>query len=136
MTFNTSYTKNNFLLQELHTSLLPITTLSVLTSGLIVILLASQFPPVLESEAWALLSSLLVTTGVAAAMLLLAGLHAPLPLFALLIAIHTMMPLSRAVALALATIVTVAHLATSIAYRLQDGDVVHYLQVSFGSVLT
>ncbi|XP_056649174.1 adenylate cyclase type 2-like isoform X2 [Diorhabda sublineata] len=115
--------------QDLHKSIIPITVMSILTPALIFILLASHFPPVLESEAWALLSSLLLTAGVTAAMLLLAGRHAPLPLFALLIAIHTMFPLSRAVSLALATIVTVAHLATSIAYRINDNGIQNYLQL-------
>ncbi|CAG9864467.1 unnamed protein product [Phyllotreta striolata] len=110
-------------------NLLSITAMGVLTPGLVLILLASHFPPVLESDAWALISSLATTAGVATAMLLLAGRHAPLPLFALLLALHTMMPLSRAVALALATIVTVAHLATSIAYGMRDLDSVHYLQL-------
>ncbi|XP_072382588.1 adenylate cyclase type 2-like isoform X2 [Diabrotica undecimpunctata] len=115
--------------QDLHKSILPVTAMSILTAALILILLASHFPPVLESEAWALLSSLVLTAGVTAAMLLLAGRHAPLPLFALLIAIHTMLPLSRAVAMALATIVTVAHLATSIAYRINDGVITNYIQL-------
>ncbi|XP_050502615.1 adenylate cyclase type 2-like isoform X2 [Diabrotica virgifera virgifera] len=115
--------------QDLHKSILPVTAMSILTAALFLILLASHFPPVLESEAWALLSSLVLTAGVTAAMLLLAGRHAPLPLFALLIAIHTMLPLSRAVAMALSTIVTVAHLATSIAYRINDGVLTNYMQL-------
>ncbi|XP_076272427.1 adenylate cyclase type 2-like isoform X2 [Rhynchophorus ferrugineus] len=108
--------------QDLHKSILPIAVMSVMTFALIAILMASQFPVILESEAWALLSSLIISIAAAAAMLLLAGRHAPLPLFALLLVIHTMLPLSRSVSVALAIIVTVAHLATSIAYRLHDGD--------------
>ncbi|XP_030760743.1 adenylate cyclase type 2-like [Sitophilus oryzae] len=108
--------------QDLHKSILPIAVMSVVTFTLIAILMASQFPVVLESEAWALMSSLTITTAAATAMLLLAGRHAPLPLFALLIALHTMLPLSRSVALALAIVVTVAHLATSIAYRLHEDE--------------
>ncbi|KAL1516593.1 hypothetical protein ABEB36_000488 [Hypothenemus hampei] len=104
-----------------HKSILPITMMSVMTFTLIAILMASQFPIILESEAWALMSSLVIVASSATAMLLLAGRHAPLPLFALLLAIHTMLPLSRLLALALAAIVTVAHVATSIAYRLNDG---------------
>ncbi|CAG9770971.1 unnamed protein product [Ceutorhynchus assimilis] len=103
-----------------HKSILPVTVMSVVTFALIAILMASQFPVILESEAWALMSSLVIIASAATAMLLLAGRHAPLPLFALLLAIHTMLPLSRSVALAVATIVTVAHLATSIAHRIHE----------------
>lgn len=117
------------LLQDFNGNVTLITTMSMLTFILIVVLVASQFPIVLESEAWALLSSLLITATVTTATLLLAGRHAPLPLFALLIAIHTMLPLSRAVATALATIVTVAHLSTSIAYRIQAEEEANYIQV-------
>ncbi|XP_060535203.1 adenylate cyclase type 2-like isoform X2 [Cylas formicarius] len=109
-------------IQDLHKSILPVTVMSAVTFTLIAILMASQFPVILESEAWALMSSLVITAVSATAMLLLAGRHAPLSLFALLLAIHTMLPLSRSVALALATIVTVAHLANSIAHRLQMED--------------
>lgn len=106
-----------------------ITSMTLLTITLIVILLVSQFPIVLESESWILLSSMLITVAVTTATLLLAGRHAPLPLFALLIAIHTMLPLSRSVAMALAIIVTVSHLATSLAYRLEGGSQSYYMQV-------
>nr|XP_023018881.1 adenylate cyclase type 2-like [Leptinotarsa decemlineata] len=115
--------------QDLNKSIVSVTTMSVLTFTLIVVLLASQFPIVLESEAWSLLSSLIIIIAATTAMLLLAGRHAPLPLFALLIAIHTMLPVARPVALALATIVTVAHLATSIAYRISAGSHSYYLQL-------
>uniref|UniRef100_A0AAR5NYU8 adenylate cyclase n=2 Tax=Dendroctonus ponderosae TaxID=77166 RepID=A0AAR5NYU8_DENPD len=115
--------------QDLHKSILPITMMSVVTFALIAILMASQFPIVLESEAWALMSSLVITASAATAMLLLAGRHAPLPLFALLLVIHTMLPLSRSVALALATIVTVAHVATSIAHRLHEDEAADFLQL-------
>lgn len=92
--------------------------------------MASQFPVIMESEAWALVSSLLITGAVTIAMLLLAGRHAPLPLFALLIAIHTMLPLSRLVAMILAGIVTIAHMATSISYRIDSGIHSYFLQVT------
>lgn len=57
-----------------------------------------------------------------------AGRHAPLPLFALLLAIHTMLPLSRLVVCVLAAIVTAAHVATSIAHRLDDDS--DFIQVN------
>ncbi|XP_066155288.1 adenylate cyclase type 2 isoform X2 [Euwallacea fornicatus] len=121
--------------QGQHKSILPISTMSVVTFALIAILMASQFPIILESEAWALIASLVIVASSATAMLLLAGRHAPLPLFALLLAIHTMMPLSRTVSLALATIVTVAHVATSIAHRLNQGEEADFLQLVPESVI-
>ncbi|KAJ8924909.1 hypothetical protein NQ315_001066, partial [Exocentrus adspersus] len=114
--------------QDLNRNILPVAVLSILSLTLVFVLLASQFPAVLESEAWALVSSLTVTTAATTAMLLLAGQHAPLPLFALLIAVHTMLPLSRTLATALAAVVTVAHLATSVAHRIQAKDS-FYLQL-------
>nr|XP_015833065.1 PREDICTED: adenylate cyclase type 2 isoform X1 [Tribolium castaneum] len=116
-------------LQELEISLLPIVTMSVLTFSLFCILFASQFPFILESETWALVSSLFITTIVTTSMLLLGQRHAPLPLFALLLAIHTMLPLSRAVALALASIVTLAYMALSIVDRVNDDKHPYYLQL-------
>ncbi|CAH0547419.1 unnamed protein product [Brassicogethes aeneus] len=116
--------------QDLNNGLESVIVMSILAFTLISILMASQFPIIMESEAWALISSLLITGVTTTAMLVLAGRHAPLPLFALLVAIHTMLPLSRAVALALATIVTVAHMATSVAYRLaSDNNDPYYEQL-------
>ncbi|XP_044269032.1 adenylate cyclase type 2 isoform X4 [Tribolium madens] len=116
-------------LQDLESSLLPIVTMSVLTFCLFCILFASQFPFILESETWALVSSLFITTIVTTSMLLLGQRHAPLPLSALLLAIHTMLPLSRAVALALASIVTLAYMALSIIDRVNDDKHPYYLQL-------
>lgn len=93
------------------------------------VLVASQFPVVLESEAWALASSLSVTVVVAAATLLLVGNYAPLPLFALLLALHTMLPLSRSVAMVLAAIITVAYFIMSVAKRYEAGVYSQYIQV-------
>lgn len=103
--------------------------MALLTAVIFIVLVASQFPVVLESEAWALASSLLVTVVVAAATLLLLGNYAPLPLFALLLALHTMLPLSRSVAMVLAAIVTVAYFATSVAKRYEAGLYAQYIQV-------
>ncbi|CAG9818508.1 unnamed protein product [Phaedon cochleariae] len=108
--------------QDLDKSTTSITAMSVLAASLTLILTASQFPVILEAEAWALLSSLAATVVAAAVTLLLASRHAPLPMFALLLAVHTMLPLSRQVALAVAAVLTVAQLATSLAYRIGEGD--------------
>ncbi|XP_063915135.1 adenylate cyclase type 2 isoform X2 [Zophobas morio] len=116
-------------MEDLTIGLLPITTMSILTFALFCILLASQFPIILESDAWALVSSLLIAVIVTTSILLLGQRHAPLPLFALLLAIHTMLPLSRAVALALAAVVTAAYMGWSIADRVNDERHSHYLQL-------
>ncbi|KAK4877004.1 hypothetical protein RN001_009510 [Aquatica leii] len=100
--------------------LFSVVTISLVTVALLLILVGSQFPPVLESKIWALAASLVVTGVVTTASLLLTEIYAPLPLFALLLALHTMLPLSKLLAIALAAIVTVAYLATSIAHRLHN----------------
>ncbi|KAL3275210.1 hypothetical protein HHI36_019979 [Cryptolaemus montrouzieri] len=101
--------------------------LSILTFILLCVLVASQFPIVLESEVWALVSSLTTIAVVSTSMLWLAGRHAALPLFALLLAIHTMLPLSRSVSVVLATIVSVAHVATSLTVKLKADE--NYMQI-------
>lgn len=104
-------------LQDIEEKLYPIFTLVSVTILITVILVATQFPAFIESKIASLASSLLVTGSLAAMTLLLAGRHAPLPLFALLLALHTMMPISRPVSLVLAAIITAAHLALSFAHR-------------------
>ncbi|XP_017783531.1 PREDICTED: adenylate cyclase type 2 isoform X3 [Nicrophorus vespilloides] len=115
--------------QDVQDRMFPIIMISVMTVTLVMVLLASQFPIVMESEAWALIASILVTGIVATSTLLLAGRHAPLPLFALLLALHTMLPVSRLVAIAMAFLVTVAHLTTSIAYRYTSDVHSFYMQL-------
>lgn len=103
--------------------------MALLTAIILMVLVASQFPVVLELEAWALASSLAVTVVVAASTLLLVGNYAPLPLFALLLALHTMLPLSRSVAIVMAAIVTLACFGMSVAKRYEAGSYAHYIQV-------
>lgn len=104
--------------------------MALLTTIVFIVLIVSQFPVVLELEAWALASSLSVTIVVAAATFLLVGNYAPLPLFALLLALHTMLPLSRSVAIVVAAIVTIAYFVMSLAKRYETGVYAHYIQVS------
>ncbi|XP_022914223.2 adenylate cyclase type 2-like isoform X2 [Onthophagus taurus] len=108
---------------------LPIVVMSIVSLAMVATLIASQFPIVMESEAWSLAASLLITVVVATATLLLAGRHAPLPLFALLLAVHTMLPISKPIALTLATVITVAHLATSIVYKHDSNNHAYYMQL-------
>ncbi|GJQ68574.1 hypothetical protein Trydic_g17129 [Trypoxylus dichotomus] len=109
--------------------MLPITTISLVTFIMLAALVASQFPVVMESEAWSLGASFLVTIVVASATLLLAGRHAPLPLFTLILAIHTMLPISRAVALAFTGVVILAHLVTSIVYKYTSNAHAFFVQL-------
>lgn len=115
--------------QEPETRVLPIAVVATITFILLGVLLASQFPVVLESEAWSLVASLLVTGSVTTATLLLAGRHALLPLFALLIAVHTMLPVSRLVAIILAVIITAAHITLSVVDRVSSDFKSYYIQV-------
>uniref|UniRef100_A0A1Y1L9N5 adenylate cyclase n=1 Tax=Photinus pyralis TaxID=7054 RepID=A0A1Y1L9N5_PHOPY len=108
--------------EDIQDHLLPVVTLSLVTIALMLIFVGSQLPPMLESKIWSLVASLIVTGAVTTAALLLAGIYAPLSLFALLLALHTMLPLSKLIAIALAAIVTVAHLAIAIARRLNNSD--------------
>ncbi|XP_044748123.1 adenylate cyclase type 2 [Coccinella septempunctata] len=113
--------------QDMLDNISAVVVLSILTFVLFVILMASQFPAILESEVWALVSSLTITVVVATSMIWLAGRHAALPLFALVLAIHTMLPLSRSVSIVLAAVVTTAHLATSATVKLKGGE--NFLQI-------
>lgn len=115
--------------QEVEERLYPLVTLFTVAVILMIILGISQFPVFAESEAAALASSLLVSGSLAAATLLLAGRNAPLPLFALLLALHTMMPVSRPVSLVLASVITATYLALSFARRFGE-DKILYTQVS------
>lgn len=118
------------LFQDIQNDLLPIMAIAIVTFIMLAALVASQFPVIMESEAWSLGASFLVTIVVASVTLLLAGRHAPLPLFTLILAIHTMLPISRAVALAFAGVVTLAHLATSIVYKYTSSEHSYFAQVS------
>ncbi|KAK9892993.1 hypothetical protein WA026_023207 [Henosepilachna vigintioctopunctata] len=107
-------------IQNMQDDINAIVILSILTFILLSVLMASQFPIILESEVWALVSSLTVIAIVSTSMLWLAGRHAALPLFALILAIHTMLPLSRAVSIVIAVVVTLGHLATSVAVKIKE----------------
>ncbi|KAK9720557.1 Adenylyl cyclase N-terminal extracellular and transmembrane region [Popillia japonica] len=115
--------------QDIQNDLLPIMAIAIVTFIMLAALVASQFPVIMESEAWSLGASFLVTIVVASVTLLLAGRHAPLPLFTLILAIHTMLPISRAVALAFAGVVTLAHLATSIVYKYTSSEHSYFAQL-------
>lgn len=119
--------------QNIHEKLYPIMTLFLVTLIICGVLVASQFPAFIESRMASLGASILVTGALSTATLLLAGHHAPLPLFAILLALHTMMPISRVISLVVAAIITAAHLALSFAHRFGN-DNPFYKQVIFFSV--
>lgn len=110
-------------------SLQALLVLSMITFITFGTLIASQFPLILESEIWALLSSLVLTGTTASTMLFLAGKYAPLPLFVLLIAIHTMLPISRLVAVGLATFVTVSEITFSVMQKIREEHGEHFIQI-------
>ena len=92
---------------------------------------AGQSACLLRSDLTALGVSLVVCGVLGAGTLALGWPTAPLPLFALLLAIHTMMPVSRIVSLVLAILLTVAHLALAISWRPEvDNTTAFYSQVS------
>ncbi|KAF5269880.1 hypothetical protein FQR65_LT05678 [Abscondita terminalis] len=108
--------------KDIEDHLFSVVTISLVTVSLFLIFVGSQFPPVSESKIWSLAASLVVTSVVTTATLLLTGIYASLPLFALLLALHTMLPVSKLIAIAVAAIVTVAYIATSIAHRVNSND--------------
>ena len=92
---------------------------------------AGQSACLLRSDLTALGVSLVVSGVLGAGTLALGWPTAPLPLFALLLAVHTMMPISRIISLLLAILLTIAHLALAISWRPEvDNSTAFYSQVS------
>ncbi|GFG37885.1 hypothetical protein Cfor_07375, partial [Coptotermes formosanus] len=78
---------------------------------------AAQCPCLLRSDLTALGVSVAVTCVLGSGTVALGWPTAPLPLFALLLAIHTMMPISKAVSLVMAAALTAAHVALAVSWR-------------------
>ncbi|XP_018332829.1 adenylate cyclase type 2 [Agrilus planipennis] len=121
--------------QDLESELFSVITLVVLTFLLMAVFLISQFSFILESEIWSTTASLLIVGGISTATFLLAGTYAPLPLFALMVAMHTMLPISRVISLVLASIVSAAHFATSVTHRINSGNYFRYYELIPEAVL-
>ncbi|KAJ9592327.1 hypothetical protein L9F63_001147, partial [Diploptera punctata] len=98
-------------------TLTPLLLLSSMTVTSLGVFAAGQSACLLRSNLTALGISLVVTGVLGAGTLALGWPTAPLPLFALILAIHTMMPVSRIVSLVLSILLTVAHLALAISWR-------------------
>ncbi|KAJ8713196.1 hypothetical protein PYW07_013566 [Mythimna separata] len=101
---------------ELSHQTTPIASLSVITFVLSIVLCLALLPAAPEWEALALAGSLLVTISLGAGTLM-ATHHAPLPLFALILMVHTMMPIARPIALAMSAVLTLAYVGLALGTR-------------------
>ncbi|XP_037294746.1 adenylate cyclase type 2 isoform X2 [Manduca sexta] len=113
---------------ELTTQVKSIASLSVITFVLSIVLCLALFPAAAEWEALALAGSMLVTISLGAGTLM-ATHHAPLPLFALILMVHTMMPIARSVALGVAAVLTAAYIALALGLRPEGEETQFYQQL-------
>ncbi|XP_075978653.1 adenylate cyclase type 2 Ac76E [Anticarsia gemmatalis] len=110
---------------ELGTQTEAISSLSVITFVLSIVLCLALLPAAPEWEALALAGSLLVTLSLGAGTLLAthhARHHAPLPLFALILMVHTMMPIARSIALGMSAVLTLAYTGLALGARVDADD--------------
>ncbi|XP_032520259.2 adenylate cyclase type 2 isoform X2 [Danaus plexippus] len=105
-----------------------ISALSVITFILTVVLSMALLPAADEWEALALTGSVLVTVCLGAGTLM-ATHHAPLPLFALILMVHTMMPIARSIALGMAAALTLAYMGLAIGLGPQGMEGQFYQQL-------
>lgn len=103
--------------KDIQNQLLSICFLSVVSTVLIVILVASQIPQLRNQKAWTLSVSTLIMGLMFATALFLADRHGYMPLFALFLALHTMLPISHLLAVVMSTIITIIHLSLSVTTR-------------------
>ncbi|XP_062560157.1 adenylate cyclase type 2 isoform X2 [Armigeres subalbatus] len=97
-----------------------LTMLTVASVLLCVILVALHFPMVMNSPL-AALSFALMTTGTIGAVAIAVGAQlAPLPLFALILGVHTMLPISWPVSVVLAVILCLVHIGCRLWSGVQD----------------
>ncbi|XP_072947649.1 adenylate cyclase type 2 isoform X2 [Epargyreus clarus] len=98
---------------ELSSQATAIAALSVIIFVLSVVLAMALLPAAAEWEALALSGSVLVTLCLGVGTLM-ATHHAPLPLFALILMVHTMMPIARSIALVMSAALTLAYMGLAI----------------------
>ena len=110
-------------------SLVPLLALVGMTVTALGVFAAAQSPCLLRSDLTALGVSVVVTGALGSGTIALGWPTAPLPLFALLLAIHTMMPISNAYSLLMAAVLTTVHIALAFSWRLETTSV--YTQVRF-----
>ncbi|CAG4939555.1 unnamed protein product [Parnassius apollo] len=113
---------------EMSSQVKAITTLSVVTSVLAIVLAMALLPAAAEWEALALTGSILVTLCLGTGTLM-ATHHAPLPLFALILMVHTMMPIARPIALAMSAALTLAYMGLAIGLGPEGEEVQFYRQL-------
>ncbi|KAJ8716339.1 hypothetical protein PYW08_013624 [Mythimna loreyi] len=106
---------------ELSLQTIPIASLSVITFVLSIVLCLALLPAAAEWEMLALAGSLLVTISLGAGTLM-ATHHAPLPLFALILMVHTMMPIARPIALAMSAVLTLTYVGLALGIRPAGGE--------------
>ncbi|XP_039755318.1 adenylate cyclase type 2 isoform X2 [Pararge aegeria] len=108
---------------DLSSQVTAVSVLSVMIFILSVVLAMALLPAAAEWEALALTGSVLVTISLGAGTLM-ATHHAPLPLFALILMVHTMMPIARPIALGMSAALTLAYmgLAIGIGPKGQEGQ--------------
>lgn len=105
-----------------------LSSLSVISLILGAVLSVALLPAAPEWEALALAGSILVTLSLGAGTLL-ATHHAPLPLFALILMVHTMMPVARSISLGLAAALTLAYLGLALGIGPDDNQKLFYQQL-------
>ncbi|XP_053606386.1 adenylate cyclase type 2-like isoform X2 [Plodia interpunctella] len=113
---------------ELAHQVLSIASLSVITFVLSIVLALALLPAAAEWEALALAGSILVTASIGAGTLM-ATYHAPLPLFALILMVHTMMPIARTIALGMSAALTVAYAGLALGLRPDSEEGQFYQQL-------
>lgn len=106
-----------------------ISTLSVIIFVLTMVLAMALLPAAAEWEALALSGSVLVTICLGTGTLM-ATHHAPLPLFALILMVHTMMPIARSIALGMAASLTLAYMGLALGLGAQDQERQFYEQLT------
>ncbi|XP_037041756.1 adenylate cyclase type 2 isoform X2 [Bradysia coprophila] len=81
------------------------------------VLLAVQFPVVISSPVAALAFSILTTASLGTVATIVGGTFAPLSMFALILGVHTMLPISWPVSVVLAVLLSIIHLSYRIAFN-------------------
>ncbi|GAB0089440.1 Adenylate cyclase [Sergentomyia squamirostris] len=115
--------------------MLDLVLLPVVCAILLSVLVALQFPAVLNSPLAALGFAILATVCLGAVATFVGGLVAPLPLYALILGVHTMLPVSWPCSVVLAVILSLVHLAYRILSKFQDFPPLFLQQLSGEAIL-
>ncbi|XP_052741648.1 adenylate cyclase type 2-like isoform X3 [Bicyclus anynana] len=114
---------------DLSSQVTAISVLSVMIFILTIVLAMALLPAAAEWEALALSGSVLVTVSLGAGTLMVTH-HAPLPLFALILMVHTMMPIARPIALGMSAALTLAYMGLAIGLGPQAQEGQFYQQLT------